>query len=422
MRLDLSAPPPADANCVISLKLDGRTIASQSVTLTHQRQKTSIYLKEFEHGQARKHLVWSPESPNLIDAEITISTPAGTAQDHCQSYFGMRSCAVEGQRFLLNDAPYFVRSVLSQGFWPQSHLAAPSNEAIRREVELIKALGFNAVRNHQKVEDPRFLYWCDQLGLLVWGEMPSAYEYSTRMVTQVTTEWLEVIERDRSHPCVVTWVPINESWGVTDIARRPEQQAFATSLYALTKAMDPSRPVISNDGWEHTKSDILGVHDYSAIGEHLRQRYCSRSSIAAAFAHFGPQRRRLALTGADLDNLPVMITEFGGISYRPASGQAWFGYSTVTTPEEYIAALEELIGALHASPELAGYCYTQLTDTLQETNGLLDENRQPKLPLERIHAMISRPSEAIRTEYLDQARNAASAISQARPDASGKHD
>lgn len=403
----LAALPPPGTTCEVALSSKGRPLTRQRLELTHARQKTTIHLREFEHGQARSHLVWSPKAPNLIDAEITLRSEGEDITDVCRSYFGMRSCGVQGKRFLLNDQPFFVRSVLSQGFWPQSHAAAPDEDAIRREVELIKELGFNAVRLHQKVEDPRFLHWCDRLGLLVWGEMPSAYEFSNRMVERVTREWMEIIERDRSHACVVTWVPINESWGVTDIARRPEQQAFATALYSLTKALDPTRPVISNDGWEHTTSDILGVHDYSIHGAHLSERYRDPETIAEAMATFGPQRRRPALLPANLGEIPVMVTEFGGISYRPASGQSWFGYSTVSSDEQYIEALTALFGALHGSTEISGYCYTQLTDTLQETNGLLDDRRQPKLPIESIRAIITQPSEAIRAEYLDQARELA---------------
>lgn len=400
----LSRQPKPGTFCEVVLSIGGNELQRQRMSFGHDRQSMSVVLRGFQHGQDRAHLIWTPETPNLIDVEITLTDEAGMPFDSCRSYFGMRSCGIGGRRFLLNDRPYFVRAVLSQGFWPGSHLAAPDDAAIRAEVELIKSLGFNTVRNHQKVEDPRFLYWCDRLGLLVWGEMPSAYQYSQRMVGRVMNEWMEVIERDRSHPCIITWVPLNESWGVSDIARRPDQQAFATALYSITKAMDGTRPVISNDGWEHTVSDILGVHDYSTAARHLSERYGVAEQIRAAFAHFGPQRRRLALHSADTDRLPVMVTEFGGISYCPKPGQAWFGYATVTSPEEYLDILRDLFGALHESTEIAGYCYTQLTDTLQETNGLLDENRNSKLPPDKVRAIVSRPSEAVRAEYLDLAR------------------
>lgn len=168
----------------------------------------------------RPGLLWSPERPTLVDATLTLAGPATAERtpgpaarsrpDEVTSYLGLRSAAVADGRFLLNDRPYYLRSVLGQGYWPQSHLAAPSAAALRAEVEAIKALGFNAVRVHQKAEDPRFLYWADRLGLAVWGEMASAYAFSARAVQQVTGEWVALVRRDRSHPCVVTWVPLNE--------------------------------------------------------------------------------------------------------------------------------------------------------------------------------------------------------------------
>jgi beta-galactosidase/beta-glucuronidase len=399
--------PTQGIECRIELRRGDMLLASQRMGVTGASLTAGIHIPAFEHGQSRARLLWSPETPNLIDVSVHLLGEGDAVLDHVDSYFGMRSCGVEERRFLLNDKPIFTRSVLEQGFWPQSHLAAPDPEAYRREVELIKSLGFNAVRIHQKVEDPRFLYWCDVVGLMVWGEMANAYQYSTLAVERFTREWLDVVDRDRSHPCVVTWVPLNESWGVPDIALRKDQQAFATALYHLTKAIDPTRPVISNDGWEHTISDILGIHDYALSGEHLVRRYHTSHDVDRIRIGHGPQRRRLLLVPDDEARHPVMLTEFGGISYRPQSGQRWFGYATVTDEGEYLDLVKQLFDAIHDSPELSGFCYTQLTDTLQERNGLLDENRKPKLPVEVLREIIWRPSNAIPTEHLDIAREKA---------------
>ncbi len=407
IEIDLGRVPPQPLECQVVLKRKDRVLASQRMTIDAASLMTGIHISAYENGVFRANLVWTPETPNLIDVTVQLFAPDGAELDRVESYFGLRSCGVEERRFLLNDKPFFMRSVLEQGFWPQSHLAAPDPDAYRREVQLIKSLGFNAVRIHQKVEDPRFLYWCDVVGLLVWGEMANAYQYSPLAVERFTREWLEVIDRDRSHPCIVTWVPLNESWGVPDIAQRKDQQAFATALYHLTKAIDPTRPVISNDGWEHTVSDILGVHDYALSGEHLVKRYHSTHDVDRIRIGHGPQRRRVLLVRDDERRHPVMLTEFGGISYRPESGQRWFGYATVTSEGEYLDLVKQLFDAIHDSPELAGYCYTQLTDTLQERNGLLDENRQPKLPVEVLREIIWRPSNAIPTEHLDIARDKA---------------
>lgn len=407
VQLTLSRAPESGSACEIRVTGQGKLLASQRLELTADSLRTTLHLPLLDNGEARGAFLWSPEKPNLIDIDLAVTGADGAVVDQCRSYFGMRSCGVGDGRFLLNGRPYFVRSVLEQGFWPRSHLTGPDDAALKQEVELIKALGFNAVRIHQKVEDPRFLYWCDTLGLLVWGEMPSAYSYSPRMAARFTREWLEVVERDRSHPCVVTWVPLNESWGVPNIAERADQRAFASALYHLTRAIDPTRPVISNDGWEHTISDIATVHDYAPSGAALAPRYADANAVAALFAGFGPQRRRLLLEG-DLDpQAPVMVSEFGGISYEPARGEAWFGYATVRTEEDYLERLSGLFDALHESPVVCGYCYTQLTDTLQETNGLLDAERKPKLPIAALRALIVRPSASILAEALDLARREA---------------
>lgn len=394
----------------VTLRKGEELLAVQQVHVARDSIETTIAIPRARNGQQRGDLYWSPEQPNLISVSVALLSEAGEPIDTIESYFGLRSVGIDKGMFLLNDRPYFVRSVLEQGFWPQSHLAAPSPDALRQEVELIKALGFNACRIHQKVEDPRFLYWADHLGLLIWGEMANAYEFSPAAVDRFTREWLSVVDRDRSHPCIVTWVPINESWGVEDIANRPAQQAYASALYHLTKALDPTRPVISNEGWEHTFSDILGIHDYTQHGSQLADRFGSPEAIAATLASMKSNRKRGRLIQDDRGQ-PVMLTEFGGISYHPAAGQNWMGYVTVGSDEEYLGILRELFAAIYASPNLAGFCYTQLTDTQQEKNGLYDENRQPKLPVTALRDIIWQPSAAVPTEHLDIARRKAMQLS-----------
>jgi len=168
-------------------------------------------------GLAGDLLLWSPEQPTLIEATLSLVSAADVV-DEVLSYAGLRSVAVKDGRFLLNGRPCYLRMVLAQGYWPESHLAAPNEQALRREVEWIKELGFNGARLHQKAEDPRFLYWCDRLGVLVWGEMASAYEFSPSAQRRYLAEWQEILRRDVSHPCIVAWVPFNESWGVPELA------------------------------------------------------------------------------------------------------------------------------------------------------------------------------------------------------------
>jgi beta-galactosidase/beta-glucuronidase len=389
VRVDLSRRPPAGSVLSYTLHFEGRPVAEASHTINEATGGTVITLPALANGQAADELLWSPEHPRLLDATVTLSA-AGAALDRVHSYLGLRSAAVGGGRFLLNDRPYFVRSVLQQGYWPESHLASPSSQALRRDVELIKQLGFNAARVHQKIEDPRFLYWADRLGLLIWGEAPGAFVFSAAARRRTVMEWTAVLERDHSHPSVVTWVPMNESWGVPHLAHDPAQAAFTAALAALTRAADPSRPVVSNDGWEHVDSDILTVHDYEADGATLRARYLDDAAVARFLAGPGPAGRRLLLAGQESAGRPVMLTEFGGISFTAAETAAdTWGYSTASSPEDFLARVAAVVGAIEASGPLAGFCYTQLTDTRQETNGLLDETRTPKAPLERLHTIIS---------------------------------
>lgn len=388
----LARPPVADTRCRIELFHGDVRIADVTIGVDAQRPTGAVTVARLLNGQDREGILWSPESPQLIDAAVSVIEPDGRTGDSISSYLGLRTAALGGGRFLLNGLPCEVRSVLSQGYWPQSHLAAPDERALRAEAELILALGFNAARVHQKIEDPRFLYWADRLGLLLWAEAPAAYEFSSTAVERLTREWLEALDRDRSHPSIITWVPLNESWGIQDVAHDPAQRAFARSLVELTRAIDPTRPVISNDGWEHLESDILTVHDYDQDPDSVRTRYLDGASLAELRRGVGPAGRAMLLTEDLREDAPLMLTEFGGIEFRAdrtSAPQGSWGYSTATSADDLRARLGGLYEALRESTVLAGTCYTQLTDTMQEANGLLTEDREPKLPITVINGIVT---------------------------------
>lgn len=390
MRCVFRRRPEPGHSLHVKLRVGEVVLADVTFALIDAEIEQDIGLATAGKGPARANLLWSPESPTLIDAELTLEDSEGGVADRVRSYFGFRDVDVADGRFLLNGSPYFLRLVLEQGYWPDSHLSAPGPDALRHEAELTKELGFNGVRIHQKVEDPRFLYWCDRLGLLVWGEMAAAFEFSGAAVERTTREWIEVLRRDHSHPSIVAWVPFNESWGMPSLASDPTQQQFVRAIYHLTRAIDPSRPVISNDGWEHIESDIWSIHDYARSGDDLRQRYGSAEAIEKTLRRNRPVHRKIHLHPTQRDGQPIMITEYGGISYTPAEGENWYGYRTVDSPEAYLAAYAEVTEALLDSTELAGFCYTQLTDTEQETNGLLTADRRPKLDPSAIRAVNTR--------------------------------
>jgi beta-galactosidase/beta-glucuronidase len=397
--LTLAARPVAPVSVTVELSIGDEVLAEVTTRVDGPRATLDIAVPALANGQDRARLLWSPDHPALVDARVVVHEGAdrqnGAVLDEVYSYLGLRTAGVGGGRFLLNGRPYYVRAVLGQGYRPDTHLASPGTDALRREIELIKEIGFNTVRVHQKVEDPRFLYWADRLGLLVWGETAGAYEFSVRAVELLAREWLAILRRDRSHPSIVTWVPLNESWGVQDIATDPAQQAYATALTALTRAVDPTRPVVSNDGWEHVDSDILGIHDYTTEPDVLATRYREARELVAGY---GPQDRRPVLNTVQLaryddGHAPLMITEFGGVSHR-GDASTW-GYAQVASDTEYALLLRGLFDALRSCPDVAGFCYTQLTDTLQEANGLLTADRRPKLPVETLREIVTGSAEPI---------------------------
>ncbi|MBL1178211.1 glycoside hydrolase family 2 protein [Pantanalinema sp. GBBB05] len=332
----------------------------------------------------RNELLWSPEKPTLIDAQVELWCQ-GQLIDEVKSYTAMRTVSIQRDRFMLNGQPYYLRLVLDQGYWEDTLMTAPSDEALRRDVELVKQMGFNGVRKHQKIEDPRFLYWADVLGLMVWEEMPSAYRFTPKAVERLTKEWTEVIERDASHPCVVVWVPFNESWGVPDLTATPAHQHCVQALYHLTKTLDPTRPVIGNDGWESTATDILAIHDYDTKPHSLAKRYGPEVKLSDLLDRQRPGGRVLTLDGYPHQGQPIMLTEFGGIAYtKPEESTHTWGYARSNNVSEFQLQYTALLQTVNRVEMFSGFCYTQLTDTFQEANGLLYIDRTPKFSLEAI--------------------------------------
>jgi len=403
MTLRLNRAPPRGWRIRIRLTGDGGfTLVDDTCLLSGQELRRDLLLDISDAAiRRRRQLLWGPDHPNLIDAAVELLDPSGKAMDRVESYFGLRRIELRDGRFILNGIPTFLRLVMAQNYWPESLLAAPDADALRREVELAKSLGFNGLRIHQKIEDPRFHYWCDRLGMLVWGEMANAFVYSDRAAEMLIGEWMEAVRRDYNHPSIVTWVPLNESWGVPDLDRSAQQRHYVRALYHLTHALDPSRPVIANDGWQHAVGDIFGVHDYAPSGDMLRERYSDRQTLARTFREVRPHHHPLLGEGGTLQDEPIVVSEFGGISFKPESEEDWFGYGQFSQPEELLAAYESLVGALLDATALAGFCYTQLTDTEQETNGLLTADRKPKLDPDRLRAINSRASKSVPSEVLD---------------------
>jgi beta-galactosidase/beta-glucuronidase len=363
----------------IEISFAGNMVAKDTIQLLQNKASRKIFLNDFNvHGSGR---LWSPEHPNLYDIVFRIKEN-GQSIDEVKGYFGMRKISVVDGQVMLNNRPYYMKLVLDQGYFPKGILTPPSDEDIKKDVELTKEMGFNGARKHQKVEDPRYLYWTDRLGLLVWGEMANSYTYTDDSVRRITAEWQEAIERDYNHPSIVVWVPINESWGVPKLLADPRQPDHTLSLYYLTKSLDSSRLVISNDGWEHTKSDLCTIHDYESDKDVLKARYSELDSILQSM----PGHRRIYVPGYKYQGEPIQVTEFGGIAYKKSDWEGW-GYSGATTDEDYTERYYKVVSALLESPLVQGFCYTQLTDVEQEINGLLTYDRQPKIALKTIRSI-----------------------------------
>jgi beta-galactosidase/beta-glucuronidase len=335
------------------------------------------------HIELDRVLAWSPDAPHLYDLEVRLLDTFGDELDRVSSYFGLRKVETREGRVFLNGEPLVQRLVLDQGYFPGGLLTAASDAELRLDIELAKAMGFNGARKHQKVEDPRWLYWADRLGFLVWGEMANFHQHSADAERRLTNEWREAVLRDRQHPSIVAWVPMNESFGMEEVADETKKAAFLNRLYHLTHELDSTRLVMSNDGWEHTTSDLCTLHDYAPAGA-LRERYRSHESSLQPDG----RPRKPYLRDYQYRGEPMVVSEFGGVALAGSPG---FGWSTAAGSQGLLDTYREMLDALMSPGPVEGFCYTQLTDVEQEQNGLLTFERRPKVAPELIRPITQTP-------------------------------
>ncbi|CAN5467732.1 glycoside hydrolase family 2 [soil metagenome] len=336
-------------------------------------------LPDGSSDRIRERYFWHPNHPNLLDATVSLLSGDGSVLDQVKSYAQLMSVQTSEDRVLVNNCRDQLRLVLDQGYWLDTGMTPPSDEAIQRDIRLVKEAGFNGVRKHNKLEDPRFLYWADKMGLFVWEELPSAYRFTEKSMERSVRTWTEAIRRDRNHRCIVAWVPINESWGVLQLPTSALQRDYQRSMYRLTKSLTSGAIVIGNDGWEMVESDIVAIHDYDADVERIRHRY-SPENLDHLFREEKPGGRTLLLDEMTYTGKPLMITEFGGIKLSKESG-SW-GYSEAKSPEELASLYAHLMAVIHALQVLGGFCYTEFTDVYQEANGLFWMDRTAKFTLD----------------------------------------
>lgn len=325
---------------------------------------------------SEKHL-WEVGKGNLYDLKLTFG------DDRVQSYFGLRSLRLDGHRFLINEKPIFQRLVLDQGFYPDGIYTAPSDSELIADIERSLAMGFNGARLHEKIFEERFLYHCDRLGYIVWGEYPNwglNHTYADS-IYGILPEWLEEIDRDFNHPAIIGWCPFNETW---DIDGKQQHDPLLSTVYLATKAADPTRPCIDTSGNMHVLTDIYDLHDYTQNVEEFRKNYepLGKSNF---FDFPSALAKRQQYDGIS----PFFVSEYGGI--RWTEDQSGWGYGDAPkTPQEYLERLKGLTDVLLDNPLMFGLCYTQLTDVEQEQNGLYTYDRQAKFPPEEIYKIFSR--------------------------------
>ncbi len=344
---------------------------------------------------------WSPESPFLYDVVFELKNAAGDVIDRVTSYFGMRKIHTEGNKIYLNNQPYYQRLVLDQGFYPDGIWTAPSDEALKRDIELSMAAGFNGARLHQKVFEERFYYWADKLGYLTWGEAPSwgLDANDVEAARNFLMEWRNLVVRDINHPSLVTWTPFNEEFW-PDETQYPR---FITDVYTLTKQLDPSRPINGVSGGIHIKTDIWTEHHYEQNPERLREIIYNDGKMFVR----GPEvqarlRGNVGFNRPVLNDpytfptyqgdIPYILDEFGGIKCmeaNPAKDGAWGYGDAAQTKEDFYKRLEGQVRVLiEMSDKVWGYCYTQLTDVEQEQNGIYYYDRGTKYDMERVKAIF----------------------------------
>lgn len=370
---------------ISTISFQGNLISQTTSSLPQELSQISLSVVD-RLDTAWGMRLWSPDEPNLYDLKVELLVD-NQSVDLVDSYFGMRSIAIEGATILLNGHSLYQRLILDQGYWQESGLTPPSVEDLELDIIRIKEMGYNGVRKHQKTEDERFLYLCDKHGLLVWSEMASTYEFNDKAIELFTHEWLSIVKQNYNHPSIITWVPFNESWGIGHIYDDVKQQKFTESIYYLTKAIDSERPVITNDGWVHTISDIITLHDYEELIPLFNKRYEDRDKIMNNQLMFNKDFYAFA-KGYKYGGQPIIMSEFGGIAF--SSEEGWGYGNQVADEEAFMKRFDEIHQAIQNLDYVSGYCYTQLTDVEQEVNGLLTPNRQPKVDLAEVKKVNER--------------------------------
>ena len=364
---------------------DGDKVVSQKTVPASSQTAAELPVKKVK--------TWSPESPFLYDIDLEVLDADGNVIDAAASYSGMRKIHIVGNRIYLNNEPVYLRFVLDQGFYPDGIWTAPTDEALKKDIELSMAAGFNGARLHQKMFEPRFHYWADRLGYLTWGESASwgANINNPLSARNFLTEWEETVIRDRNHPSIIMWTPFNETW------EHPENREAAreacrmvSDVYRLTKNLD-YRPCHDVSGNYHVMTDVFSVHQYMQDPAELEKW------LSPVDGHV--RQHDLANREVEYDGQPYLVDEYGGIKWvvgQEFSEISWGYGNAPKTLEEFYSRLEGLTDVILGFDHICGYCYTQLTDVEQEQNGIYNYDRTPKFDMEKIRAVFTKVPEGFK--------------------------
>ena len=368
MLVDVSGSGKLD----ITVSYNGKTVGETSFSAWGGINRADISLSE-------THL-WDIGKGELYDVQIKFE------DDTVKSYFGLREIALEGDRFLINGRSVYQRLILDQGFYPDEIYTAPTDADLKKDIELGLSCGFNGARMHQKIFEERYLYYCDRLGYITWGEYPSwGIDHSNgEAIYSVLPEWLEELERDFNHPSIIGWCPMNETWPFED---RMQRDDLLRMLYRTTKAIDPQRPCIDTSGWFHVETDMFDVHDYEQDAAKFKERYDTLMETGEIYDwtndknnHFNRQHHK---------GEPAFLSEYGGIQWTE-NKNAWGYGNEPKTLEEFYDRFKGFADALLDNTKMCALCYTQLTDVEQECNGLFYYDRTPKFDTEILKAAMSK--------------------------------
>ncbi|NEG69588.1 glycoside hydrolase family 2 [Bifidobacterium sp. BRDM6] len=364
----------------------GEPVADGAVSFTGGRARFDIPMQDWHADTGIR--TWSPETPDLYDIDFDVVVDGETV-DSVSSYFGMRDISVDDGLVFLNDQKYYMKLLLNQGYYHDGGLTGTAAE-VAGDIEKMKAMGFNGNRIHQKLESHRALYLCDALGFIAWAEFPSGYEFGPTLVGNIERELPAYLAKHVNHPAVFAYVLMNESWGVFDIVHSKRQQDFVNSLYWQAKAYDPSRLVIGNDGYEQVMTDVCTLHDYNADADDLLKTYEGREQEVKDGAPSPMSGRRACCPGYRHLDVPLMITEYGGVAYETDGHQSdsWGYGDRIATPDEVVAQIRALTKAVMDIDYCVGFCYTQTTDVEQEVNGLLDHAHDYKFDPQEIRKIM----------------------------------